>query len=290
MSPLNLIGLDHLMKISDGSPDIVIGLIDGPVFVDHPAFFESNLKTINKSHYAYCKNSSSLACMHGTFTAGIISSKRGLQSPAICPKCTLLIHPVFIESSTKKINKNGCFDNSLPSTTSEELSNAIFETIKAGAKIINLSLGLPNNLLNNKELYEVYHYAARHGVLIIISAGNQGNIGQTSLIDHDWIIPVASCSNNGTISPDSNLGPIIGNRGVMAPGEFITSVYSGGGYTTASGTSIAAPFVTGTLALLWSIYPKKTASDLKLAILSHRRRSILPVLLDAYSAFQSLAK
>jgi subtilisin family serine protease len=228
--------------------------------------------------------------MHGTFTAGILSSKRGLRSPGICPNCTLLIHPVFMESSNKKNNKNSSFDKFIPSTTPEELSNAIFETIKTGAKIINLSLGLEHNLLNNSKLHEVYHYASRHGVLIVISAGNQGNIGQTSLIDHDWIIPVASCSNNGTISPNSNFGPIIGNRGIMAPGEGITSTYAGGGYTTASGTSIAAPFVTGTLALLWSIYPKKTASDLKFSILSQSRRSIIPPLLDAYSAFQTLNK
>ena len=60
MSPLNLIGLDYLMEISEGTPDIVIGLIDGPVFVDHPAFLDSNIKIINESQYAYCKNASSI--------------------------------------------------------------------------------------------------------------------------------------------------------------------------------------------------------------------------------------
>jgi subtilisin family serine protease len=279
------------MKTSEGSPDIVIGLIDGPVFVDHPSFMKNNIKTINESQYAYCKNASSIACMHGTFTAGVLSSKRGLQSPAICPKCTLLIYPVFMEESlNKRNNENGYFDTVIPSTTPAELSNSIFETIKAGAKIINLSLGLANNLLNNKQLNEVYNYAAKRGVLIVIAAGNQGNIGQTSLIDNDWIIPVASCSNNGTISPQSNLGPTIGNRGIMAPGESITSTYASGGYITASGTSVAAPFVTGTLALLWSIYPKKTASELKFSLLTQRKRSIVPSLLDAYSAFKRLGK
>jgi subtilisin family serine protease len=287
MSALKMIGLDYLMKISEGSPDIVIGLIDGPVYVDHPAFSESNIKTINESQHAYCKNANSFACMHGTFTAGILCTKRGREAPGICSKCTLLIRPVFMESSNTN-NKNGNLDYFVPSTTMHELSNAIVETIRAGAKIINLSLGLPNNLINNKQLNEVYHYAAKNEVLIVIAAGNQGSIGQSSLINHNWIIPVASCSESGNISPESNIGPSIGNRGIMAPGVNITSTSSSGGYITSSGTSIAAPFVTGTLALLWSIFPKKSASDLKLSILKHNRRSIIPPLLDAYSAFQLL--
>jgi subtilisin family serine protease len=293
MNLLQLVGLDYLMKISEGSPDLIIGLIDGPVHFDHPSFSESNIKTINESQYAYCKNSSSLACMHGTFTAGILSSKRGFECPAICPKCTLLVRPVFMETSNNNNNnknKQDFLDYYLPSTTPQELANAIIETIKAGAKIINLSLGLANNLLNNKQLYEVYHYAAKREVLIVIAAGNQGNMGQTSLFNHSWVIPVASCSNNGNISPESNLGPTIGNRGVMAPGENVISTSSSGGFIISRGTSIAAPFVTGTLALLWSIFPQKTAADVRFSILKQNKRSIMPPLLDAYSAFKILNK
>ena len=44
----------------------------------------------------------------------------------------------------------------------------------------------------------------------------------------------------------------------MAPGVNIKSVYPGGQYTHMSGTSFAAPFVTGGIALLWSIFPNVT--------------------------------
>lgn len=282
-NPLNITSLNRLMEISEGDNNIVIGLIDGPVKLDHPAFLESNIKTLTQDQYLNCKNSSSLACMHGTFIAGILSSKRGLPSPAICPKCTLLVHPVFMEAPNS--NKN---EFNIPSTTPELLSNAILETINAGAKIINLSLNLldTHNLLHIKPLYEIYQYAAKKDILIVNAAVNNGYIGQTSL--PHWIIPVTSCSESGNISTQTNIGPTIGTRGLMAPGINITSTAASGGYNTSSGNSIAAAFVTGTLALLWSIFPTKNASELKHSILRQNKRTIIPPLLDAYTAFQIL--
>ena len=282
-NPLNITGLNRLMELSEGSSDIIIGLIDGPVKLDHPAFLQSNIKTVNQSQYIKCKNSSSFACMHGTFIAGILSSKRGMSSPAICPKCTLLVHPIFMENYKSNTNE---FD--VPFTTPDLLSCAILETINAGAKIINLSLNLQDNhnLLNIKPLYEIYQYAAKKDVLIVNSAVNNGYIGQAS--PPPWLIPVTCCSENGKISTQTNIGPTIGNRGLMAPGLNITSTAASGGYIDSSGNSVAAAFVTGALALLWSIFPNKKASELKFSILRQNKRTIIPPLLDAYSAFKNL--
>jgi subtilisin family serine protease len=60
-----------------------------------------------------------------------------------------------------------------------------------------------------------------------------------------------------------------------------------------SGTSIAAPFVTGTLALLWSIFPNSAAADLvgviKTKSLGNNiHKSIIPRLLDAEAALNLL--
>jgi subtilisin family serine protease len=78
----------------------------------------------------------------------------------------------------------------------------------------------------------------------------------------------------------------------MAPGINITSTASGRGYTKMSGTSFAAPFVTGALALLWSIFPKATAAGLihaiRLGALNLLHRSVIPPLLDVEAAYHTL--
>ena len=61
-----------------------------------------------------------------------------------------------------------------------------------------------------------------------------------------------------------------------------------------SGTSFAAPFVTGCIALLWSIFPNATPSAIIYSVircvLSNRRRSIIPSLLNAEGAFNILKR
>jgi subtilisin family serine protease len=90
---------------------------------------------------------------------------------------------------------------------------------------------------------------------------------------------------------ESNLGSSIGRRGLTAPGDAITSLSAKGQPLTLGGTSVAAPFVTGTIALLWSEFPAATAAQIKLAISqasAPRRASVVPPLLDAATAYQSL--
>jgi subtilisin family serine protease len=89
----------------------------------------------------------------------------------------------------------------------------------------------------------------------------------------------------------SNLGNSIGRRGLMAPGEAITSLAPGGGTTTSSGTSAAAPFVTGAIALLWSVFRNAGAAAVKTAVTQAiaRRSAVVPPLLDAAAAYQFLA-
>jgi subtilisin family serine protease len=78
----------------------------------------------------------------------------------------------------------------------------------------------------------------------------------------------------------------------MAPGEAITSLGTRGEPVTSSGTSIAAPFVTGTAALLWSVFPTATAAEIKRAILQADaipRKAIVPPLLNAWAAYRAMA-
>jgi subtilisin family serine protease len=294
MDPLSQIRLSSILNISSGNPDIKIGLIDGPLDYAHKAFQGSRIKAVKESQLAACKRASSIACRHCTFVAGILCAKRGTYAPAICPECTLLLRPVFMDETPESNNKGINRDVLFPSTTPEELSDAIIEVVDAGARIINLSLGLSTStLITYPMLQEAYDYARRHGAIILAASGNQGNIGAISLLNNQWIIPVAACNENGQLDPISNFGQSIGIRGLMAPGINITSTSSGGGYVQMSGTSFAAPFVTGALAILWSIFPKAGTAELiraiRPAVPSYcHRKSIIPQVVNAEAAYHIL--
>lgn len=288
MNPLDLTGLQSLMSISSGNPDVVIGLIDGPVDLGHPALQESRIRTAKDSQLSACKNASNISCVHGTFVAGILCAKRGLSAPAICPSCEIIINPIFREEMNNTNNKDIIF----PSATPEELANAIIETIDAGAQAINLSLGLSSSSLTTYDkLEQAYDYALHKGVIIVVASGNQGNIGNTSLINHQWPIPVAACDENGILDSLSNFGASVGTRGLMAPGVNIMSTYPGGKYSRMTGTSFATPFVTGGIALLWSMFPKTSPAAIIHSLtkgISFKRRSIVPPLLDIEAASNKL--
>jgi len=88
------------------------------------------------------------------------------------------------------------------------------------------------------------------------------------------------------------LGSSIGRRGLSAPGENVTSLGTNGKPQAFGGTSAAAPFVTGAIALLWSEFPGATAGEIKLAVTQAgtlRRRSVAPPVLDAWAAYQMMA-
>lgn len=282
-SPLELSKLTGLMQRSSGSPAVKIGLIDGPIFTEHPDLARDNFREIHGRNRT-CTQSSSVACRHGTFVAGILSAKRGSIAPAICPGCVLLIRPIFSEQTF--------VDGPLPGATPLELATAIHECIDAGARVINLSLAVARPSLQEEEaLRQALNRVVSHNAIVVAAAGNQGTMSSTAITRHPWVIPVVGCDLRGRPLNESNLGGSIGRRGLRAPGASVTSLSSGRQPLRLGGTSVAAPFVTGAIALLWSEFPAATASTIKLAVTAatqFRRTSVLPPLLNAAAAYNSL--
>lgn len=281
---LALVNLTALMERTTGRPDVRMGLIDGPVVTDHPWLASEHFRQIGGESASACRRSGT-ACVHGTFVAGILCGKRGSSAPAIAPACTLLVRPIFTESASAS--------GQVPGATAQELAVALVDCIDAGARVINLSLALANpSTRGERALEEALDRAARRGVLVVAAAGNDGMVGGSPITQHPWVIPVAACDSRGRPMMGSNFGSSIGRRGLTAPGEAITSVGPGAQPSTLGGTSAAVPFVTGTIALLWSEFPSATAAHVKLAVTRHssaRRATVIPPLLDAASAYRALA-
>jgi subtilisin family serine protease len=284
MNHLGLVNLTALMERTSGRPKIVVGLLDGPVAIHHPDLESEHIREIPERVHGTCTQTNNVACMHGTFVAGILCAKRDSVAPAICPNCTLLVRPIFVETPSES--------GQMPSTTPEELTAAIIDSMKAGARVLNLSVALVNpSSTGQRELEEALDYAARRGVIAVAAAGNQGAVGSSAITGHPWVIPVVACDHQGRPISYSNLGSSIGRRGLGAPGDDVTSLGATGKPLTFGGTSVAAPFVTGAIALLWSEFPSATASEVKFAVTQasgQRRISVVPPLLDAWAAYKRL--
>src|SRR2546427_5475490 len=142
-----------------------------------------------------------------------------------------------------------------------------------------------------RELEEALDYAARRGIIVVAAAGNQGVVGSSAITRHPWVIPVVAYDLRGRPIQQSNLGGSIGRRGLGAPGDDVTSLGADGRPITFGGTSVAVPFVTGAIALVWSQIPTVTATEGKFALTqvsTQRRTTIVPPLLDAWAAYQLL--
>jgi subtilisin family serine protease len=252
--------------------------------MDHPDLSSARIREELGQKSSFCTLASSVACMHGTFIAGMLCARRGSSAPAICPDSTLLVRPIFQESSSA----NG----HMPSATSEELAAALTDAIGAGANVINLSAAITQpSSRGERKLQQALDYAAHREVLVVAAAGNHGMLGSSAITRHRWVIPVIGCDLKGQPTTESNLGSSIGKWGLAAPGQGITSLGTDGQPQTLGGTSVAAPFVTGTIALLWSEFPGKSAAAIKLAVTqsgSRPRRTIVPPLLDSWAAYEAL--
>jgi thermitase len=168
---------------------------------------------------------------HGTAVAGII-----LQA---APRATIL--PIRV------LGADGVGDT-------DNIALAIDWAIQKGAKVINLSLGSPVQV---PALQSWVGYALSQGIYVVTSAGNSAGILTYPAADagtmvyngtnfSKYLISVGSVSNSGSRSSFSCFG--IGLE-VMAPGEVVYSAFPDGQTGHATGTSFAAPQVSGVLAL-----------------------------------------
>ena len=281
--PLEIVHLPPLMARTEGSAQIVIALVDGPVRLDHPDLAQGGIKDVTGTPET-CATPDSAACVHGTFSAGILCARRGSAAPAICPSCTVLVRPLFKEAPSSRL---------LPSATPEELAQSILDAVRAGAHVVNISSAMTSSSIRlERELQDSLDYALRTDAIVVAAAGNDGALASSVITRHPAVIPVVGYHSDGRLLSASNLSASTGRRGVGGPAVGIRSLDARGGSHVLSGTSFAAAFVTGAIGLLWSEFPEATATDIRTALAHGRpmKATLVPPLLNASAARGALAR
>jgi subtilisin family serine protease len=136
------------------------------------------------------------------------------------------------------------------------VAEGIDHAVRAGADIINLSLGMD---VESDLLEDAIERAGDEDVLVVAAAGNANSDLPHYPAAEDDVLGVASVDANGIKSTFTNWGSWVG---VAAPGEALISAFPGNAYAAWSGTSMAAPLVAGQAALLKAIAPGLDDDDL----------------------------
>jgi subtilisin family serine protease len=187
---------------------------------------------------------------HGTFVAGIIAAQPG-EVPLVGVAPGVRVMDVrFLDSN-----------NRFSSRDWDMFADAIDYAVDNGADIINMSVyanGTPPAILRS-----AIQRAVRAGVIIIGISGNVEGSGAaaTEVLypgRYPEVYAVSATTQDDQLADFSRRGPEVA---LCAPGEGITSFLPGGQTATRSGTSFAAPHVSGTLALVLSAFPSLSAQQ-----------------------------
>ena len=167
---------------------------------------------------------------HGTSVAGIIAAEDNDEGiTGINPNVELY--------SAKVLDWN----NEAPVSRVVE---GIYWAISQNVDIINMSFGMNQT---SELLHKAIQDAYEKGILLIAAAGNTGDKVQYPAA-YSEVVAVGSVASNGEITKDSAKGNQIE---VVAPGDCVKSTAGFETTLICSGTSMAAPHVTGVASLLW---------------------------------------
>ena len=185
---------------------------------------------------------------HGTAVASIIAAAPmpGVSFTGVAPAARIL---------SVKISGTDTFPTSVT-------PQGIMDAVQFGADVINLSLATPDDV---PALRNAVEYALSHNVVVVAAAGNdlpQGGTGPFYPAAYPGVLAVGAVGPGGALAAFSDRHTPVA---VTAPGVNVTSAYPGSfpdAYAPAqNGTSFAAAFVSGVVALVRAAHPGLSAAQ-----------------------------
>ncbi len=278
---ITLIGADKVWNKTRGSPEIVVAVLDTGLDDSHSDleyvlwnnsdekqdnsidddnngyiddchgwdFIQNNTDHFNFSLYEGSQYETSLT-NHGTHVTGTIAARlNNYGVVGVAPNVTIM--------TLRVVNK----DNENPDII---VAEAIRYAADNGAHIISMSIGIyfPEEITNSTSYQLVENaleYAFGKGILIVASAGNDHSI-VSQPANNDYVIAVGAIDGAKNIPSYSNKGPELE---FVAPGVGVYSTIPYNIYGYSSGTSMAAPHVSGALALMISYDPTLNNTEVR---------------------------
>ena len=230
-----------------GSPQAPIAIVDSGVDSTHPDL-AGRVDTADGANCVTgtCVSSTALDDYgHGTHVAGIAAASANNLTGIAGVAYDAPVIPVKVLDSTGNGNAAG-------------VAAGIMWAADHGARVINLSLGSTSY---SQAVCDAVTYATAKGDLVVAAAGNNGSSTPFYPAACPGAIGVGATDSTDAVPYWSDSGSA--NVFVSAPGVSILSTYMGGGYATESGTSMAAPFVSGLAELLLAQNASRTPGDVE---------------------------
>lgn len=249
-----------------GSDSVLIAIADDGFDLNHPELAGRHLyerNSLNRSNDVFTYKAS----IHGSHVAGLAIGNKNNNSgvSGVAPDCKFV--PIQV-SSNKGI------------MSSTAIVDAILYGINQKVDVINLSLGMKfspvvatfpvsvqrdmiANILKDEEAFwnELFDLTQENNVVVVIAAGNDNVLAGLDPMQRSAnTIKVSAVNFSLRKASFSNYGDF---TSISAPGQQIYSSIPNGQFEYLDGSSMAAPLVAGAVALIRSIKPDMSPSDIK---------------------------
>ena len=241
------IQVEQAWDLTTGDPNLIVAVLDTGVDESHP-----DLAGKLVAGYDFLNDDPDPEddSGHGTHNAGVIAAKSNNGEGIVGVAWGVRIMPI------KVLNSNGVGPDSV-------IARGLIYAADHGARVINMSFGNP---MASQLLAQAVRYAYDKGAVLVAAAGNTANQDNAAIYPaaYDQVLAVAATDEEDEVPDFSQHHPYIG---ISAPGVGIVSTFwrgaNYGDYVSASGTSAAAPHVSGVAALVRSINPSLTNTQVK---------------------------
>jgi subtilisin family serine protease len=260
---LNQINATAAWDVVTGTPSVVIAVIDSGIDMSHPDLVgqvwtnpgdptvnstdddgNALVDDVNGWNFVDNNNDISDSNGHGTQVAGVIAAATNNVTgiAGLCWQCRIMPVKVMADSGIANYS---------------DIAAGINYAMMKGARVINLSVG---GYADSNALRTAIAAAVAQGIVVVGGAGNDNVTAPFYPAAYPNVLAVAATTITDTKAVFSNYGSWVN---VSAPGADITTTFLGGDYGSASGTSMAAPFVSGLAGLLRTLHPDWNQSTVR---------------------------